>query len=85
MGIASGGDIRLLISNCFFCSMMRGMSGVEMIALIDVEGYVEDEVNGLSCECVVEEEESPKLVEGCGLEGVLSSIFVCLRLPQVTL
>lgn len=47
----------------------------ERIALIDVVGYGRAEVNGRLSECVVGEEVSSKAVEGCRLEGVLSSIF----------
>ena len=48
--------------------------------LLVVDGYIGDEVNGRMRECVVDVKESSKAVEGCGLDGVLSSIsvsFVC--------
>ena len=48
--------------------------------LLVVDGYIGDEVNGRMRECVVDGKESSKAVEGCGLDGVLSSIsvsFVC--------
>jgi hypothetical protein len=63
----------------------------EMIVLIEVELYVQDE-EGVVVEvvdCRAGElnfdltEESSKVAEGCRVFRVLSSIFVCLRLPQI--
>lgn len=56
----------------------------ERIALIDVVGYGRAEVNGRLGECVVGEEVLSKAVEGCRLEGVLSSIFRLFAPPPVT-
>jgi len=46
----------------------------EMIVLMNVNEYVGEEVDGSVSECVVDGQESSKVVEGCRLETVLSSI-----------
>lgn len=53
--------------------------------VLKVDGeYVGEEVNGRTSECVVGGKESSKVVEGCSLDDVLSSMsLVRLRLPQI--
>ncbi len=56
---------------------IRLMLGRKALAFVEV--YDGEEVNGRMSECVVDGKESSKVVEGCRLEDVLSSIisFVC--------
>ncbi len=49
-----------------------------------VDGYVGEEVNGRTTECVVDWKESSKVVEGCSLDDVLSSISRLLAPPPDT-
>jgi hypothetical protein len=45
---------------------------------------VGDEVNGRTSECVVDGKESSKVVEGCGLDDVLSSMSRLFAPPPDT-